>query len=146
MKILVYSFRTFPYIDALNKLFPRVFIFGKLKEDLERFYTLILDENPSMIIGLARSNTDNSYFESKAINRFNKNAKVVKSGRDELSLFVPDTNGSSFKISKKTTASFCNYTMYKIRSFLEQKGLDIPFAFSHINCNDLQELSVVLEG
>jgi len=142
--ILVYTFRTFPYLEELRKIFQNVVVFGRLKEDLQDFYDLIVKENPKFILGVALSNNNNSFFEPKTINQFNKNAKVVKNRNFELSLFVPDLKESNFKISSKFSDSFCNYSMYKIKDFLEQKELDIPFSFLHVKKEQIEELNFIL--
>lgn len=144
MKILVYTFRTFPYLEDLKKVFSDVEVFGKLKESLQNFYDLIVEKNPDLILGVALSNNGNSFFEPKAINQFNENAKVVKDGKRELLLFVPNIKESTFKISSNPSVSFCNYTMYKIKYFLEQKDIPIPFAFSHIKKEQIEKLPLVL--
>lgn len=143
MQILVYTFRTFPYLEELKKTFPRVIIFGKLKEDLQKFCSLISQEKPDIILGLALS-TQGSFFEPKTINQFNRNRKVVKGGKRELDLFVPDLNESNFKKSLNPSNSFCNYSMYKIKNFLEQKDIDIPFSFSHLEREQIKELPGLL--
>ena len=146
MKILVYTFRTFPYLEELKKVFPEIVVFGKLKESLQDFFDLILEKNPDIILGVALSNSGNSFFEPKTINQFNQNAKVEKIGKDELLLFVPNLKESNFKVSSKASDSFCNYTMYKIKNFLEQKEINIPFAFSHLEKEQIKELPLVLNA
>ncbi len=144
MKLLVYTFRTFPYAEELEREFGEIFVLGKLKEDLERFKKLILQEKPTIILGVASSNLDQSYFEAKTVNRFNKNKKITKEGKLELSLFIPQIKETAFKISSKTTSSFCNYSMYRIKSFLEQEKLTIPFLFVHLTKRDIKKLKEIL--
>lgn len=144
MRIFVYTFRTFPYIEELKQEFGENFmILGKLKEDLERFFGLITKEKPTMILGVALSNSGQSYFEPKTINRFNRNAKIIKNGKDELSLFVPKVKETPFRISQKATSSFCNYSMYKVESFLEREKLTIPFSFVHMDKKDIEKLKKI---
>lgn len=143
MVILVYTFRTFPYIEELRKVFPGVVVLGKLKDSLQDFYNLIVEKNPDLILGVALSNSGNSFFEPKAINQFHGKAKVVKNEDFEKLLFVPELE-SNFVVSSKPSDSFCNYTMYKIKYFLEQKGMNIPFVFSHIKKEQIKELPLVL--
>ena len=146
MKILVYTFRTFPYLEELKKTFPYVVVFGKLKESLQNFYVVITGKNPDLILGVALSNSSNSFFEPMTINKFNENARVERTGKNEyaLLLFVPNLKKSNFKVSPNPSDSFCNYTMYKIKNFLEQKEIDIPFAFSHLKKEQIKELPLVL--
>lgn len=146
MKTLVYTFRTFPYLEELKQVFPEVIVFGKLKESLQEFYELIIERNPDLVLGVALSNSGNSYFEPKSINKFNTNAKIIRNGQNELLLFVPNLKKSNFKISPKTSDSFCNYTMYKIKNFLEEKDLNIPFAFSHLKKEQIKELPLIINA
>ena len=138
MKTLIYTFRTFLHIEELKQIFPEVIVFGRLKEDLDNFCKQIMKEKPDMILGIALSN--DSVFEPKAINHFNGNLKIIKDGKEELSLFVPNLQNQDFKVSAKPTDSFCNYSMYKIKHFLEENNLDIPFAFTHIKKEDIKKL------
>ncbi len=145
-RLLVYTFRTFPHTEDLKREFGDIFILGRLKEDLERFYDSILKEKPKMILGIALSNSDHSYFEPKTINCFNRNTKIIKNGKEELTLFVPKIRETKFQISPKQTSSFCNYSMYRIKSFLEQEELTIPFLFTHIKKEDIKRLKKNLIG
>ena len=92
------------------------------------------------------SNSEHSYFESRTVNRFNRNAKVIKEEKAEFSLFVPPVKENNFRISMKSTSSFCNYSMYKIKSFLETKKLTIQFTFTfiHIKKEDIKSLKKIL--
>ncbi len=146
MKLLLYTFRTFPHTEELKKEFGEIFILGKLKEDLEKFFALIMKEKPTMILGVALSENNSSYFEPKTVNRFNKNKKIIKNGKEDLLLFVPQIKETPFKISLKPTSSFCNYSIYQIKSFLEQEKLTIPFAFTHLKKEDINRLKKIFIG
>jgi len=52
MKILYYTFRTFPKKDQI----PDAFVFGKLNQDFELFSKKILEEKPDLILGIAKPN------------------------------------------------------------------------------------------
>jgi len=41
--ILVYTFRTYPYISELKTLFPDVFVFDKLKESFKEITEILID-------------------------------------------------------------------------------------------------------
>ena len=71
MKILSYTFRTFPFLNNLRDTFPEVFIFGKLKIDIENFCDHIIKTRPDMIIGIAYSKSG-SFFE-----KFSKNRTII---------------------------------------------------------------------
>ena len=144
----MYTFRTFPDGKELKKEFGKIFILGKLKEDLERFWRIILEQKPTIILGVALSNSEHSYFEPKTVNQFNRTAKITKEGKAELSLFVPQSaclfvKETTFRISAKATSSFCNYSMYGVKSFLEREKLTIPFTFIHIKKEDINDLNKI---
>lgn len=136
MKTLIYTFRTFPFKDKI----PVLFIFGKLKEDFEIFSNLILNEKPEIIIGIAK-NESFSCFEKQTINRFNKDKKISKHGKEFFELYIPT---DSFAFSNKATDSFCNWTCYKIKEFIENNNLNIKLSFIHINEKDLDKLNKLL--
>lgn len=146
MNILVYTFRTFPYTEDLSDIFPNIVIIRKLKEDLEIFYDLIIKQNPDLILGVALSNSTNSIFEPIAINQFHKKSKVIKDGKPKLSLFVPEVEGTDFNISSKPTDSFCNYSMYKVQSFLEKNKINTSFSFCHIKKKQIAHLPLILKN
>lgn len=68
MKLLLYSFRTFPHKKLLEQ--NNVFVFGKLKQDLEVFKKIIISKQPNLILGIAHKQSGKSQFEIKAINQF----------------------------------------------------------------------------
>lgn len=145
--ILVYTFRTFPHLQEIKYTFSNseVLVIGKIKQDLELLYSQILEKHPDLIFGVALSNNSNSFFEPKAINQFNRKTKILKNGKDELSLYIPNINKSKFLTSTKPTTSFCNYTMYQLQNFLESTKLNIPFVFSHLRKEDIKELSYIFD-
>ncbi|MCA9381716.1 hypothetical protein KC678_05600 [Candidatus Dojkabacteria bacterium] len=128
-KILIYSFRTFLYI---NDLPIEPFIFYKLKESLTQFEKLILEEKPSYIIGIA-DNKRSSRFESQTVNIFNQN-KVLRGGKNKFDLSVINI---PLKINKGFTTSFCNWTAYRISDFLLKGNMKISHSFIHLNRNDI---------
>ncbi|MET1033199.1 MAG: hypothetical protein ABWX94_01750 [Candidatus Saccharimonadales bacterium] len=128
--MVIYTFRTFPHIDELRGKFGDVFVFSELKRDLAVFET-ILEKNPDQVIGIALIK-GSSRQEPIAINRFNK-GKILAHGEDDLELTILD----NFPIAQTPTHSFCNWTMYRIQSFIDERGLSVKFSFIHINKNDL---------
>lgn len=139
MKLLVYTFRTFPYISELEKYFDSVLILDKLKVDLEQIKERILTERPDKILGIAKSNTDYSTIEKYTINKFHKAWKVADSEIQEFNLDIP-TN-VVFKVREKATHSYCNYSMFSLKLFLHQNNLNIPLTFVHITKDDIRKLS-----
>ena len=113
-KILLYTFRTFPRIGELSELNTELFVFGKLKEDLPKFLEMLKNLQPDIIIGIAKSTSNISRFETKAVNIFNKTKKVSKDGREYYSLNYPSGGYGNIKVNNSYTDSFCNWTMYKI--------------------------------
>lgn len=136
---LVYTFRTFPFIDELHQIVKDVFILSKIKNDLKSICLKIQTENPSIIIGIAKSETKISTIEKITINEFHKSGKVNKDlDLNEIYMDIPQKN--IFKINDKPTKSFCNYSMFSIKTFLLQNKLDIPFIFIHVTEMDMNKL------
>lgn len=134
MKSLFYTFRTFPHIEKI----PSTFVFGKLKEDFEKFSSIILKEKPDIIIGIAHSHNGLSRFETIAVNQFNGNKKVNKYGPRSISLYFPENKG--IDKSEKYTDSFCNWTAYKISEFVRNNNLNVKVSFVHITEVDLDKI------
>jgi hypothetical protein len=141
--ILVYTFENFPYINELKGRFDNIFIFKKLKEDIDSFCKKIIEVKPQLILGVAKSKKY-SYFEPLAINVFNRSKKVINHKNEEFFLYVPNLKQTNFLIRKKPITSFCNYSAYKIKNFLDENNLEIPFSFVHVNNKDLKYLPELL--
>lgn len=144
MKILTYTFSTFPYQEDLQKIFPNTTILKKLKQDLESFFQLINKEKPDLILGIALSQKKHSHLEPIAINKFNKNSNVIKSGAEKYKLYIP--NETKFKINNKPTTTFCNYTMYQTAHFLKENQIKTPFTFIHIKKEDIPNLPLLFNN
>lgn len=142
--VLVYTFRTFPYLEQLRFQFSQVQIFCKLKADLESFEKTVLDKKPDYIIGFAKSHSERSWFEPLAINRFNKDKQVIKGAPEHYRLFVPSRLKTPFFESLQPSTSFCNYSMFKVSHFLSRNGIDIPFSFIHIGETGIGQVRTVL--
>lgn len=132
MEVLLYTFKSFKALDKLEKEFGKVFIFNKLKDDLEQFKQIIKAQHPKYIIGVAKPPRTFSKIETKAINRFNKN-KVNKLGKDSYDLFIPDWGYKSFT----PTNTFCNWTMYKLSELIE--GTNSKLIFLHLHESDIDK-------
>lgn len=105
---LLYSFKNFPYLELLEENGLEVFVFGKLKEDLEILKAKIIDEKPNLILGIAKSTSKESTFEAFAVNKFNKGKVSSNSIIDTYELFLPQDLPKSLKIRKTPTTTFCN--------------------------------------
>lgn len=117
-------------IEKLKKIFGEVFIFGKLKNDFEKFIKIIETKKPKYILGIAKGKNV-SQFEQYAINKFGKIGVIDKNGVEKIKLYIPRELKKDFKISTKTTSSFCNWTMYKIGSYLLENKLKTKLMFVH---------------
>lgn len=133
--ILVYTFRTSKHLDTFKNTGVPIFVFGKLKEDFEKFKALILEANPDLILGLAEIQTP-TRIESKAINLFGSEKVVVSGGPNYYSLYKPEY--LDFILNKGSTNSFCNWTAYKISNFIESKY--IKNSFIHFKPEDLSKI------
>lgn len=135
MKVLIYTFRTSPFTAELEEQFgQKPFIFGRLKEDLEKFKKLIDETQPELIIGFAKSPYKYSLIEAKAINRFNKSKSIVKNGVAEYKLHLPEQIPTGMKVRQEGTDSFCNWTMYKLAAYVE----DSKLTFIHLGTDLLE--------
>jgi len=140
MKKLVYTFRTYPWLDELKSAVGQdIFIFGNLKIDLDKFKILIDSEHPDSIIGIAKSPRHNSQLEPYAINIFNGKKIDKESSKDLYELCCPNIN--NIMINNTPTNSFCNWTMFKIAQYLDTRKCDTKFTFIHIKKEDLSLLS-----
>lgn len=135
MKIIIYTFRTFPKIAELQQEFGDIFVFGALKEDLKTFLEILEKEKPDLVLGIAAEK--NSRVEQVAVNRFNK-GKIIAGGSDIIQLHIP--KDIVFKVAQNPTRSFCNWTMYKIANFIKENNLSTKFIFIHLNPKEIGKL------
>lgn len=129
---LVYTFKNFPYRAMLSG-YP-YFQFHQLSRDIIDFAEQLERYNPKLIIGIAKSPTKQSFFESQAVNIFNRTKKVSKTGPQSFPLFYPPEGYGSIRVRSGYTDSFCNWTMYRISELIVEK--DIKLMFIHISEND----------
>lgn len=132
---LIYTFKNFPYKSALRH---SVFEFHRLKADLTIFEAEIQRLKPRIIIGVAKSFSSISRFESKAVNIFNQSKKVDKLGVAEYSLNYPVNGFKAIGVSTSFTDSFCNWTIYRISQLLVDTESKLQFI--HIAEPDLPDL------
>jgi len=135
-KLLLYTFRTFSYLDKISLNYPDIFIFGKLKEDIIKFECLVNELRPKHIFGFALTK-NKSRFEKNAANRFNK-GKISKGGENQFKLYYPTNGFLNIGLSIKSTTTFCNWTMYKVEETI--KETNIKFSFVHVKASDLNDL------
>ena len=116
-----------------------VCVLDKIKCDLEKLCSRIELERPSIIIGLAQSTRSISTIEKKTINVFHKNGKVNKyCSLSEIEMNIP--KNCIFDVNNKSTQSYCNYSMFTIKSFLLERNINTPFIFIHITERDINKL------
>jgi len=141
-KILVYTFNNFSYKKDL--LFKDVRILKELNKDIKSFCQEIIINQPSLVIGIAKSANKYSTIEKYTVNKFNKDKKVLINTPYRYKLDIPPNFEKHFKIRTIATTSFCNLTMFKIKHFIEENQLNIPFVFIHITEKDIKYLKNVL--
>ena len=141
--ILIYTFRTFPWIEDLEKISKDIVTLGKLKIDIKKVEEMARSGKYSLILGIARANRA-FMFETQGVNRFNKN-KILLNGPDKFILDYPEGGYKNIGINISFTTSFCNWGMYQISNFLENEKLDIDHSFVHIKENDIDLLRDYLE-
>lgn len=135
-KILLYTFRTYPYIEELRNVYGEIFIFDKLKESFENFTEIVLENNIKLVIWVADRKWP-SLMESISVNKFNRDKLISKQWKDKYDLHIKDI---WININKWFTTSFCNRTMYKISEFIDNNWLDSMLSFVHINLQDIDKL------
>lgn len=140
--MIAYTFRTYPYIDQLKEIFDEVFIFGVLRSDFKAFSERIVAEEPQIIIGIADT-TRFSRIEPITVNRFNKGV-IQTEGQQELGLHIPVALTGLMPLAKQPTTTFCNWTMYKLQSFIEDSNLNTRLSFLHVNHRDIESLRGLL--
>ncbi len=140
--MLIYTFRTYPYLDQINQESGDIFIFSKLKQDLAVFELILTQTKPAHVIGFADTK-QTSRAEPIAINRFN-NGLVEPNGPSTLHLYIPPHN--TFPLAAQPTHSFCNWTMYKIQQHIDIHNLKTQHRFIHLNQGDLPLLKELVRS
>jgi len=141
--ILIYTFRTFPYIQQLNEITDDIFVLNRLKKDILKLENLIIDDNFDYIIGIAKSNKK-SVFETKGVNLFNKH-NIFKKGKDAYSLDYPKNGYIDIGLNNSYTTSFCNWGIYNVAKIVNDNNLSVNHSFCHILKEDIPILKQFLE-
>lgn len=137
--LLIYTFRSFPYKDIVEKLGVEIYVLDKLKTDLAELMNRIRENKPYLIVGFAKAHGKTTTIEKYAINQFHKNSKVDPNV-DEMKLLMDLPSKTVYKIRENPTDSYCNYSMYKIRRLLNYEHLDSQFYFLHVTETDLKRI------
>jgi hypothetical protein len=133
-RILSYTFKNFPYIDLLP--FKNIKEFKKLNNDIEDFGKEIIKYKPELIIGIAKSTKNYSTIEKYTVNKFNK-VILIKKAPAKYELDIPKEFEEYIRVNTKSTTSFCNLTMFKIKHFLKENNIKTTFVFIHIVKEDI---------
>ncbi len=135
-RVILFTFRTFPaeLLKSLEDIDVEIFIFGKLKEDIERFQNIVKINGANHAIGFALS--AKSRQETTALNKFN-NGSIDVSASVSRELKVLDK--SPFKVANKPTHSFCNYVMFALSGFIDT-------SFFHVEQEDFVKLATYLKS
>ncbi|MEK7184703.1 MAG: hypothetical protein AAB683_01020 [Patescibacteria group bacterium] len=141
--IVFYSFRTNKVLKEFQENGIPVFVFGSLKKDFELFSEILKKEKPDRVLGLAAI-SGKSRSEAVTINRFGRIGKVSKDGKD--SYVLENIGGKEFRTSKTPTTSFCNWTIYRTREFIEKNGLKSQVSFIHFNQADTKRLTTLCQA
>ncbi len=128
-RIIVYTFRSSPNLTAIQKCGFDPFIFHELKAGLNTLKTRISNEKPILVLGLAKGT---NLIEALTINQFNKTKFVSKGSQDKFLLHIPKTISKSFKVNKRPSDSFCNWTAFKIAEFASVAHPELKVMFAHI--------------
>lgn len=139
-KILVYTFRTFPWVEELETISNNIVILNRLREDIALIEDALKSNNYSLVLGIAKGN-QKSVFETKGVNQFN-NGSIVKGGKELYPLYYPENGYKSLKTSNTYTKSFCNWGIYKTAQLLE--GRKTKHMFLHILESDIELLKEYL--
>lgn len=135
----IYTFRTNPYVAELKKCGAKVFVLGRLKEDIMQLLDVIEREQPERVIGVALvRERGTTRAEVKAINQFGRRAKVNKKGAESYDLTNPAPH--LFKDAHSPTRTFCNWTAYKIAEFLHMRNISSAHGFIHFRADDIELL------
>ena len=144
MDVLAYTFRTNPFRSALEEQFGSAFVFGKMREDLERFKAEFTARPRALIVGFAKSWDASSYIEAKALNRFSGNRVLETGGPAQLDLALPQKVEPPFKVNRRGSDSFCNWAMYRIGSFIANQPEKVEHMFYHCHEEDIDAVARIL--
>ncbi len=131
--MLVYVFRTFPYISRLQEKFENVIIVEKPRRDSEKVMSELLKSKPEFALGVAQMKYSVSQFEKVAINKFHKRGLVVSGAPDNYELFIPAGDIGDFRIAPRPSQTFCNYVMFRVSNFIDSQNLGTKNMFVHIS-------------
>ena len=141
-KILIYTYRTFPWIEDIQTLSSKIIVLNKLKDDIQLIEKELTTESYSLILGIAKTNKK-SAFETKGVNKFNK-GKILHDGTDSFSLNYPRGGYKDIEINNSYTTSFCNWGIYQTANLLKMKNLHTEHLFVHITRKDIKILQEYL--
>lgn len=133
--LLIYTFRTFPWIDEIKSLSTDIVVLNTLKEDILEIEKKLKSNNYTLVLGIAKG-WDSSVFETKGVNKFNR-GKILKNGKESYPLYFPKQGFENIKINKGYTTSFCNWGMYMVSKLIEENSPESKHIFVHIKEEDI---------
>ena len=142
--VLIYTFRTFPWINELKNISENVIVLDKLKEDINKVEQQLNTKKYNFILGIAKGGKK-SVFESKGMNKFNKKI-ISKSGEDSYLLNYPINGYKDIGINKSYTTSFCNWGIYRVGKLLSDNRIETKHSFVHILEKDMSNLKLYLSA
>lgn len=136
----VYTFRTNPYIAKLEESGAKIFVLGKLKEDMPQMLDAIAHEQPKRIAGVALvRGVEETRAETEAINQFGRYGKKVNAhGKERYALVNPDPH--TFRYARTSTHSFCNWAAYKVAEYVAEHRIAAAHSFIHFRADDIELL------
>lgn len=136
--ILIYTFRTFPWIEDIKSISKDIVVLDTLKEDILEIEKNLKENKYALVLGIAKSR-DISVFETKGVNKFNK-GKILTDGKESYPLYFPKQGFESIKVNKRYTTSFCNWGMYMVSKLIEESSPESKHIFVHIKEEDIPVL------
>ncbi|PKN02945.1 hypothetical protein CVU76_02885 [Candidatus Dojkabacteria bacterium HGW-Dojkabacteria-1] len=137
--ILIYTFRTFPWIEDIKSISKDIVVLDTLKIDIIEVEKKLKQNKYVFVLGIAKGR-HSSVFETKGVNQFNK-GKILTDGKEEYPLYFPKQGFENIKVNKGYTTSFCNWGMYRVSKLIEESSHESKHMFVHIKEEDIPVLS-----
>jgi len=137
--ILIYTFRTFPWLEDIKSISKDIVVLNTLKVDILEVEKKFKQNKYALLLGIAKGR-DISVFETKGVNQFNK-GKILSDGKNSYPLYFPKQGFENIKVNKGYTTSFCNWGMYMISKLIEESSPRSKHVFVHIKGENIPVLS-----
>lgn len=133
--ILIYTFRTFPWLEDIKNISKDIVVLNTLKVDILEVEKKLKQNRYVLLLGIAKGR-DISVFETKGVNKFNK-GRILSDGKNSYPLYFPKQGFENIKVNKGYTTSFCNWGMYMISKLIEESSPGSKHMFIHIKEEDI---------